>query len=152
MSEPRSDAPSESHLARPEDRYGNADTSSGLASKMVAVLLVLLVAGIVVAGAITIYRLNATPAITGEVVGVDVVDDESVNVSFTVTRDEPATPVYCVIRAQEQSKGELGRREIYVPPSESGSVQVESTIATTGRAFMADVYGCGDDVPDYLRR
>lgn len=152
MSEPRSDAPSESPLARPEERYGTTDVSSGLASKLVAVLLVLLVVAIVVAGAITMYRLNATPAITGDVVGVDVVDDESVNVSFTVNRDEPGTPVYCIIRAQEESKGELGRREVYIPPSESGSVQVETTIATTGRAFMADVYGCGNDVPDYLRR
>lgn len=151
MSDPRSDVPPESPLAHPEDRYGNAESNSGLAGKMLAVLLVLLVIALVVASAFTIYRFSATPDIAGEVVGVDVADDE-VNVSFTVTRDEPGTPVYCIIRAQEQSKGELGRREVYIPPSESGSVRVDSAIATSERAFMADVYGCGDDVPDYLRR
>lgn len=152
MSEPRSDAASQGPLTRPEDRYGDTATDYGLAGKLVAVVLVLLVGALVVASAVTIYRLNATPAISGEVVGVDVIDDDEVRVYFTVTRDEPGTPVYCILRAQEQSKGELGRREVYVPPSDSGSVQIETTIATSERAFMADVYGCGDDVPDYLRR
>lgn len=152
MSEPRSDAPPESPRALPDGRYGDAESNSGLASKAVAVVLGLLVVAIVVASGFTIYRLNATPEVTGEVVGVDVVDDDKVNVSFTVTRDEPGTPVYCIIRAQEQSKGELGRREVYVQPSESDSVRIDTTIATSARAFMADVYGCGSDVPDYLRR
>ena len=151
MSEPRSDAPSQRIPSRPEDRYGDAQTGSGLAGKVVAAFLVLLVGALLVAGGITIYRLNATPDITSEVIGVEVVDDQLVRVSMTVSRDEPGEAAYCIIRAQDQSKGELGRREVFVPPSENGTIQIDTEIVTTARAFMADVYGCGDDVPDYLR-
>ena len=152
MSEPRSDAPSQRPPSRPEDRYGAADPKSGVTGKLVAALLILLVGALLVAGAVTVYRLNATPDITGEVIGVEVVDEELVRVSMTVSRDEPGVAAYCIIRAQDQSKGELGRREVYVPPSENGVLQVDTEIFTTSRAYMADVYGCGDDVPDYLRR
>ena len=151
MSEPRSDAPTQRPPSRPEDRYGAADAGSGVMGKVVAGFLVLLVGALVVAGAFTAYRLNATPAINSEVIGVEVVDDELVRMSMTVTRDEPGVAAYCIVRAQDQSKGELGRREVYLPPSEHGTIQVDTEVATTSRAFIADVYGCGDDVPDYLR-
>ncbi|MGN0101915.1 DUF4307 domain-containing protein [Dietzia sp. CH92] len=148
MSEPRSDVPSQ----RPADRYADVDRGSGMAGKVVAVLLVLLVGALIVAGVVTMYRLNATPDIAGEATGVEVVDDGRVDLTFTVTREEPGTPAYCIIRAQEESKGELGRREVYVPPSENTTVEITASVFTSGRAFIADVYGCGDDVPDYLRR
>lgn len=151
MSEPRSDAPSPRPPSLPEDRYGDAQTGSRVMGKAVAAVLALLVAAIVVAGVVTIYRLNATPSVSSEVIGVEVIDDHVVEVAITVTRDEPGVAAYCIVRAQEESKGELGRREVYVPPSENGTIQIDMAIATTGRAFMADVYGCGEDVPDYLR-
>ncbi len=151
MSEPRSDAPSPLPATLPPGRYGDTE-SSGLGGKVVAVLLVVLVGALLVAGGVTVYRLNAEPEISGEVLGVTVVDDDRTDLLLTVTRDEPGTPVYCILRAQDQTKGEVGRREVYVPPSESGVVQLEGSITTSARAASADVYGCGDDVPDYLRR
>ena len=159
MSEPRSDAtsplpatPSATQPPTlPPGRYDDA-AGSGFTGKAVAVFLVLLVGALLVASGVTVYRLNATPEISGEEIGVTVVDDERTDIVLTVTRDEPGTPVYCIVRAQDQTKGEVGRREVYVPPSESGTVQVETSIATSSRAFMGDVYGCGDDVPEYLRR
>ncbi|MDN4506885.1 MULTISPECIES: DUF4307 domain-containing protein [Dietzia] len=152
MSEPRSDAPSQPPVGPPADRYATADRGSNLTGKVVAVILALLVGGLVVAGVYTTWRLNQTPDITGEAIGVEVVDETRVDLTFTVTREEPGTPAYCIIRAQEESKGELGRREVYVPPSENTTIQIDASVFTTGRAFAADVYGCGDDVPDYLRR
>ncbi len=151
MSEPRSDATSPRPPSLPEDRYGTAESGSGAMGKVVAGILILLVAAILVASGVTIYRLNATPSITSEVIGVEVVDDELVRLSMTVSRDEPGEAAYCIVRAQDQSKGELGRREVYVPPSENGVIQIDTAVATTARAFIADVYGCGNDVPDYLR-
>ena len=148
MSEPRSDAPSQRPPSRPQDRYGAAESTSGVAGKVVAGLLVLLVGALLVAGAVTIYRLNATPDITGEVIGVEVVDEELPD-PMTVSRDEPGIAVYCIVRAQDQSR-ELGRREVYVR-RRARRRQVDTEIATTSRAYMKDVYGCGDDVPDYLR-
>ncbi|KAA0919284.1 DUF4307 domain-containing protein [Dietzia sp. ANT_WB102] len=152
MSEPSSDAPSQRTVSPPADRYAAADTGSNVTGKIVAVVLALLVGGLVAAGAVTVYRLNQTPDIKGEAIGVEVVDDTRVDLTFTVTRDEPSTPAYCIIRAQEESKGELGRREVYVPPSENDTIQINASVFTTKRAFAADVYGCGADVPDYLRR
>lgn len=152
MSEPRSDAPSQHPVGPPADRYGDADRGSRVMGKVIAVVLALLVGGLLVAGVYTMWRLNQTPDITGEAIGVEVVDDTRVDLSFTVTREEPGTPAYCIIRAQEESKGELGRREVYVPPSENNTIQIDASVFTTGRAFVADVYGCGDDIPDYLRR
>ena len=152
MSEPRSDATSQAPGTPPPGRYDDAVTGSGYMGKVVAVFLVLLVGAVIVAGRVTVYRLNATPEISGEVTGVTVVDESVTEIVMTVTRDEPATPVYCIIRAQEQDKGEVGRREVYVPPSENATIQVEASIATSARAFMGDVYGCGEDIPAYLRR
>ena len=85
-------------------------------------------------------------------IGLEAVDDHQLDMTLTVTRDEPGDAAYCIVRAQDQSKGELGRREIYIPPSENGTVQITTAIATTARGFMGDVYGCGNDIPAYLQR
>ncbi|HMT49361.1 DUF4307 domain-containing protein [Dietzia sp. UBA5065] len=152
MSESRSDATPQVPVTPPAGRYDDAETGSALTGKVMAGFLVVLVGALLVAGVVTMYRLNATPDITGELFGVTVVDDGRTDLVVNVTRDDPATPVYCIVRAQDQTKGEVGRREVYVPPSESGTVQVETSVATFSRGFTGDVYGCGDDVPEYLRR
>lgn len=151
MSEPTSGTPSQGSTSVPEGRY-DATPGSGFGGKAVAAVLTLLVGALLVAGGYTIYQLNVTPSVTAEVVGVEVIDEGRVDVAMTVTRDEPETPVYCIIRAQEQSKGELGRREVYVPPSENSTIRIDTSVTTSERAFMADTYGCGEDIPGYLRR
>lgn len=150
MSEPTSDAPSQRPPEPPTERYGQA--RSALTSRAVALLLTLLVGALLVAGVVTMVRLNDSPDISGEVMSVSIVDDERADVVMTVTRDEPSTPAYCILRAKDETKGEVGRREVYVPPSEDERVRVEASIPTWAPAFEADVYGCGSDVPDYLRR
>ncbi len=150
MSEPRSDVAPQAAGTPPAGRYD--DTGSGVTGKVVAGFLVLLVGALVVAGAVAGYRLSSTPTISAEVIGVTVVDDGRTDVVMTVTRDEPGTAAYCIVRAQDQTKGEVGRREVYVPPSANSAIQVDMSIATSARAFVADAYGCGDDIPDYLRR
>lgn len=157
MTDPRSDAASRPSATPPATlppgRYDEAGgATSGISGKVIAVMLGLLVLALVAAGAFTAYRLNATPSITGQVIVVTVVDDNRTDVVVDVTRDEPGTPVYCILRAQDQTKGEVGRREVYVPPSDEGTVRIEATIATTKRGVIGDVYGCGEDVPAYLRR
>lgn len=117
-----------------------------------AVLLVVLVGALLVGGAYTLYKINATPEVSAEEIALEVIDDQQAKMILNVTRDEPETPAYCIVRAQDQGKGELGRREVYIPPSESSTVRIETIVATTERAFLGDVYGCGEDVPDYLHR
>lgn len=157
MSDPRSDAarrsPAAAPTTLPPGRYDErGPAAAGISGKVIAVMLGLLVVALVAAGAWTVYRLNATPSIDGQVIGVTVVDESRTDVLVDVTREEPGTPVYCILRAQDQTKGEVGRREIYIPPSEDSTARVEATIATTARAVIGDVYGCGEDVPAYLRR
>ena len=155
MSESRPDAADRSPAAGPATlpagRYDEAGpVAAGLTGKVVAVILVLLVGAVVVGGAITLYRFSTTEDITGTMIGFTVVDDEKVDFTLDVTRDDPSTPAYCIVRAQEYNKAEVGRREIFVPPSEEGTVRLEGSFATLGKAYVADVYGCGADVPSYL--
>lgn len=152
MSQPRSDAQSQRPPSLPEGRYGEASSGSNIMGKVVAVVLGLLMVGILVAGGITLYQFNSSDSITTEVVGISAPDDNTLAVTMTVTRDEPGVPIYCIVRAQDQSKGELGRREVFIPPSENTTVQIDTLVPTTALAFMADAYGCGNDVPAYLRR
>ncbi len=81
MSESRSDAASEptgsTSPPLPPGRYGTTGTTgSTLSGKLVAVVLILLVGALLVAGAVTVYRLASTPDITGTAIGVTVVDDQ----------------------------------------------------------------------------
>lgn len=156
MTESRSDAvpepPGSTSPPLPPGRYGTTGTAgSTVSGKVVAVVLILLVVALLVAGAFTVKRLTSTPDITGTAIAVTVVDEQRIDIVVDVMRDEPGTPVYCIVRALDPTKAEVGRREVYVPASEQGTVGFDAAIATTGRASSADVYGCGDDVPNYLR-
>lgn len=157
MNEPSSDAAGTPELSRPATpppgRYDEVrPAGSTVTGRAVAVVLILLVLGLVAAGFYTTYQLTTTPSISGEGVAMTTVDEGRADLSFTVTRDEPETPVYCIVRAQDETRGEVGRREVYIPPSEHTTVGVETSIATFEAAAIGDVYGCGDDVPDYLHR
>lgn len=157
MNEPRSDAAGTEERPRPaslpEGRYDDVrQVGSTLPGRITAVVLISLAIGLVVAGVYTTYQLTSTPSISGEEVAMTAVDEGRADLSFTVTRDEPGTPVYCIVRAQDESRGEVGRREVFIPPSEHSTVAVETSIATFAPSVIGDVYGCGDDVPDYLGR
>lgn len=113
--------------------------------------LVVLVGALLVAGVVTMYRLNATPDITGELFGVTVVDDGRTDLVVNVTRDDPATPVYCIVRAQDQTRARsAGARCTSRRPSPAPSRSRPPS--PPSRGFTGDVDGCGDDVPEYLRR
>jgi hypothetical protein len=79
------------------------------------------------------------------------VDDQTEAVTITVTRAEPARPAVCIVRARSKDGGEVGRREILVPPSTETSVQVTTEVKTTKPPVVGDIYGCGTDVPGYLK-
>ena len=79
-----------------------------------------------------------------------VVDDSTVSVTISVTRKDPSRPASCIVRARSRDGAETGRREVLIPPSESKTVQVTTTVASYKRPFVGDIYGCGMNVPDYL--
>jgi Domain of unknown function (DUF4307) len=140
----------ESSTPRPVARYGRARLSRGPRRGVLIALAVLVVAagiGIAVVG----YQRLGTSDVSGSLAGYQVIDDETASVTITVTRSDPSRPVDCIVRVRSKDGGETGRREVLVSPSDQATVQVTTTVKSSKPPVMADIYGCGTDVPGYLR-
>ena len=111
--------------------------------------MLIVAAGIVVA-AVGYQRLG-TSDVSGSLAGYQLVDDETASVTISVTRSNPSRPVDCIVRVRSKDGSETGRREVLVPPSDQATVQVTTTVKSVQRPAMADIYGCGVNVPGYLR-
>ncbi|MFL0180709.1 MULTISPECIES: DUF4307 domain-containing protein [unclassified Mycobacterium] len=131
-------------------RYGDT-RGSALPRRLLAIALAALAIATVAAIAVVGYQRFATAEVKGELYGYEVLDDQTVKVRFSVTRSEPSRPAACIVRVRSSDGSETGRREVLIPPSESATVQVTTTLKSSQPPVMGDVYGCGSDVPDYLR-
>ncbi len=136
-------------IERPTARYGRQRltprTRRWIAIGLTALVLV---AGIVIA-AVAFVRFGAGN-VKGELGAYRIVDDETVEVTASVTRDDPSQPVVCIVRARSYDGSETGRRELLVPPSTAKTVQVRALVKTSRPSVVGDIYGCGSDVPAYL--
>lgn len=137
-------------IPRPDARYGRPRLSRR-ARRRVAIALGVLVAAAGIVIAVIGYQRISTSAVTGSLVGYRLVDDETASVTISVTRSDPSRPVACIVRVRATNGSETGRRELLVPPSETTTVQVTTTVKSSQPPVMADVYGCGTEVPSYLR-
>ncbi len=137
-------------ISRPDARYGRPRLSRR-ARRRVAIALGVLVAAAGIVIAVIGYQRISTSAVTGSLVGYRLVDDETASVTISVTRSDPSRPVACIVRVRAANGSETGRRELLVPPSEATTVQVTTTVKSSQPPVMADVYGCGTEVPSYLR-
>jgi Domain of unknown function (DUF4307) len=136
-------------IERPAARYGAQRlTSRNRRWIAIGLTLAVLIAGIAVA-LIASQRLGAAE-VKGELGGYRVLDDQTVEVTITVSRDDPSRPVVCIVRARSIDGSETGRREVLVPPSTQTAVQVTSVVKSSRAPVVGDVYGCGTDVPSYL--
>jgi hypothetical protein len=113
-------------------------------------LAVLVVAAGVVVAAVGYQRLGRSD-VAGSLAGYRVIDDETASVTISVTRSNPSRPVDCIVRVRAKDGSETGRREVLVPPSDQATVQVTTTVKSSRPPMMADIYGCGTEVPGYLR-
>lgn len=109
---------------------------------------VVLLAGVVLA-VLASHRLGRGE-VQGALVGYQLIDDETLSVTVKVTRADPSRPVVCIVRARAIDGGETGRREVLVPPSSQDTVNITTSVKSTRRPVVGDVYGCGTDVPPYL--
>ncbi len=141
---------SQPFIPRPESRYGRSRLS-GLSRRTVVIALAVLAVLAGLAVAVVGYRRLATSDVTGSLAGYQVIDDETASVTISVTRSDPSRPVDCIVRVRARDGSETGRREVLVPPSEAATVQVTTTVKSSRPPMMADIYGCGTDVPGYLR-
>lgn len=137
-------------IPRPDARYGRPRLSRR-ARRRVAIALGVLVAAAGIVIAVIGYQRISTSAVTGSLVGYRLVDDATASVTISVTRSDPSRPVACIVRVRATNGSETGRRELLVPPSEATTVQVTTTVKSSQPPVMADVYGCGTEVPSYLR-
>jgi hypothetical protein len=134
---------------RPAARYGRQRLSRRARRWIIIGLtLFILAAGIAIA-AVGYQRLGHSE-VAGTLGGYRLVDDETVEVTITVTRDDPSRPAVCIVRARSKDGSETGRREVLVSPSTQKTVQVTTIVKTSHPPVMGDVYGCGLDVPKYL--
>lgn len=136
-------------IERPAARYGRQRLSRRQRRWMaVGLTVATLIAGVVLA--VIAYQRFASEDVKGEMGGFEVTDDSSVSVTFSVTRKDPSQPAVCIVRARSYDGSETGRREVLVAPSPQPTVQVTTTVKTSQRPVVGDVYGCGTDVPSYL--
>jgi Domain of unknown function (DUF4307) len=140
----------ETPLPRPEARYGRPRLSR-VSRRRVAIGLAVLVAAVGVVVAVIGYQRLGTSAVSGSLAGYQVIDNETASVTISVTRSDPSRPVDCIVRVRAKDGGETGRREVLVGPSDQTTVQVTTTVKSVRPPVMADIYGCGTDVPGYLR-
>ena len=137
-------------IRRPEARYGHSRLSRVSRRRVVIGMVILAVAAGVVVAVIGYQRLG-TSDVTGSLAAYALIDNETASVTISVTRSDPSRPVDCIVRVRAKDGSETGRREVLVPPSEAATVQVTTTVKSFQPPVMADIYGCGTDVPGYLR-
>ncbi|MDV8021954.1 DUF4307 domain-containing protein [Rhodococcus sp. IEGM 1330] len=141
--------------ALPAGRYPSGSGPSGIrqapkrATKIALIALVLLVGvGVAYYG----YSKFSVKPIEGSQLSFDIVDDSTMSIRFSVTRQDPEQPAVCIVRARSRDGSETGRREVYIPPeSTSTSVELTTEVTTSAAPAVGDVYGCSLDVPEYLR-
>lgn len=146
MSDPITENPAE----RPASRYGRARLPRRPGRGAVMALAALAVAVGTVVAVIAYQRLGSSD-VEGSLAGYRVLDDETVSVTISVTRADPARPVVCIVRARSADGAETGRREVLVGPAEATTVQVTAVVKSSKPPLVGDIYGCGADVPAYLR-
>lgn len=137
-------------LSRPESRYGRPRLSRVPRHRLaIGVAVLAITAGLAVA--VVGYQRLGTSDVSGSLAGYQLIDDETASVTISVTRSDPSRAVDCIVRVRAKDGGETGRREVLVPPSDQHTVQVTTTVKSFQPPVMADIYGCGTDVPGYLR-
>lgn len=102
-----------------------------------------------IAAVIGYQRINSTD-VNGEMVAYRLLDQQTVEVTFNVTRSDPQQPAVCIIRGRSRDGSETGRRELLIEPSNEATVQVSGLVKTSLPPAVGDVYGCGTNVPAYL--
>jgi len=131
-------------------RYGRSPLAPAPRLRIrIALTLLGTVVGLAVA-VIGYHRFEGS-AVEGTMGAYEVVDNQTVSVTISVSRKDPATPVVCIVRARSKDGAETGRREILVGASEAKTVQVTATVKSYKQPVMGDIYGCGTDVPGYLQ-
>jgi hypothetical protein len=124
-------------LKRPAGRY---DETKPLTPTRLAALGALLVAVLVAFSALA-YQQYASKRIPFANTGYQVVDDHSVRVDFSVSK-ERGSSVQCRLQARDRLNTEVGTVVVRLGPDLAGTVDQSATITTSARAAAGVVLSC----------
>lgn len=132
----------------PRATYPAAQSARSRRNWFIALSVLVVAAGVGLA--ILGYSRFATPDVSGEATGYDLIDESTVAVQLTVTRADPGSPVACVVRGRSIDGDETGRREILIPGGTQTQVGMRTEVTTSKPPVIGEVFGCTADVPAYL--
>lgn len=100
--------------------------------------------GSVLAAALVVfaYVVSTSPTVNFSLTAFEVVSDTSVRVTWQVSR-EPDTVSYCVLRAQNDQRQDVGYATVTVAAG-PGQAQVTYHLTTESRAILAEVLACSN--------
>ena len=133
----------------PPSRYGRGRLSRPSRRWFIALSVTVVAVGVTLA--VIAYRSLGRSDVEGTLAGYRLVDNQTVSVTISVTRIDPSRPVDCIVRVRAKDGSETGRREVLVPPATQTTVQVTAIVKSYKPPAVGDIYGCGTDVPGYLR-
>ena len=133
----------------PPSRYGRGRLPRPSRRWFIALSVTAVAVGVTLA--VIGYRLLGRSDVEGTLAGYRLVDSQTVSVTISVTRIDPSRPVDCIVRVRAKDGSETGRREVLVPPATQATVQVTAIVKSNKPPAVGDIYGCGTDVPGYLR-
>jgi hypothetical protein len=124
--------------AAPPGRYGRPPGRRR--RRLRAGLLAALAVGFAVVVVLLALRQAGAP-VTFTVRTIEVVDDETVRVSWEVAR-APGTAAECLVRARGEDGEEVGREEVPVPAADARRTVVSHDLSTSARAVTGEVRSC----------
>ncbi len=133
----------------PQERYGRAPMAETTQRRW-RIGLGTLVTVALIGGALAAYHRFEGNDVEGKMAAYEVLDDQTVAVTISVTRKDPSTPAVCIVRARSKDGAETGRREILVEPAEAKTITLTAIVKSYQRPYVGDIYGCGTEVPPYL--
>ncbi|MHA2788544.1 DUF4307 domain-containing protein [Corynebacterium sp. S7] len=139
-------------ISRPVDRYGKDFTPEkpkGMTGKVIAVLMVVAVAIILVAGMSRIMTKDDSP-IEGSFVTSERIDDQTNRVWIDVVRTNTEIPSYCIATSLDYSMAEVGRREVIIPAGGEAQMRIAVDMPTRAYPVSGGIYGCSENVPSYM--
>ncbi|WP_151548867.1 MULTISPECIES: DUF4307 domain-containing protein [Corynebacterium] len=90
-------------------------------------------------------------SVDGQITKFERVEDNMIAATVDITRDDVDKPAYCIVTAMNYDAVEVGRREIYIPSGGEHTTRHNTTITTRDIPVVADIYGCSNTIPDYLK-
>ncbi|MBB5956273.1 hypothetical protein FHS29_002859 [Saccharothrix tamanrassetensis] len=133
-------------MALPEGRYGKPRRPLPKWARWSLPVVAVLVGAVV---AWVGYRNLGTQPVEAKQTAFEVLDEQSVEITFEVVRDTPDQAVVCIVRARSGDGDEAGRREVLVPPG-ADTAYATTVLRTSKQPATGEVFGCSYQVPAYL--